>query len=56
MKKIKLYKYIICVAILILLLLCTFAGVKIINITQSKKIEKSNDKELFSYIVYDKKT
>lgn len=55
MKKIKLYKYIICVAILILLLLCTFAGVKIINITQSKKIEKSNDKELFSYIVYDNK-
>ena len=50
MKKIKLYKYVIFVVIL---LLCTFAAVRIISTVQNKQAEKLNKKELFSYIVYN---
>ena len=39
--------------LILALVFCTFAGVKITTNVQNKQMEKLNSKELFSYIVYD---
>lgn len=46
-------KLLIIFILILALVFCTFAGVKITTNVQNKQMEKLNSKELFSYIVYD---
>ena len=46
-------KLLIIFILILTLVFCTFAGVKITINVQNKQTEKLNKKELFSYIVYD---
>ena len=46
-------KLLIIFILILALVFCTFAGVKITTNVQNKQMKKLNSKELFSYIVYD---
>ena len=46
-------KLLIIFILILALVFCTFAGIKITTNVQNKQMEKLNNKELFSYIVYD---